>query len=241
MLGFTLLISAIIRTERIGDSGLSDLTLNLLSGLLGGLVGAFATLRAAQWQLREMAKTHAAALAQQNEILEQTFRHQHELLSAEQKLKTQLEVLTRLHDVLQDVMRPVYLDGHQLRNDWAGQIIGAGLEQYVRAVLEFRSRASDAIREFAAVLNSCRHLPDVYSAFDNTLKFQAKFFEPIQLFVGALEKLTANPDRGMISLVDANGRAFSDSVNELSSWIDDCINLTFAMKIKLLDFSPNTP
>lgn len=217
------------------ENGVSELSLNLISGLLGALIGALATLRAAQWQLRQISAAHADALAHQNDILEQTFQHQREMLAAEQRLRIQLEALTLVHDVVHESAWPVFLEGHQLRNDWAGHIVSGGLEQYCQAVTKFRDHSSQSLREFSSALDICRHFPEIYFPLEKTLQFQSKFFEPIQLFLLALEKLPASPDRGTISLVDTKGKAFSDAVNEYSSWIDSCKNLVFSMKAALLN------
>lgn len=183
---------------------MSDLALNLLSGLVGSLIGAFATLRAARWQLRQISEAHADALAHQNKILEQTFQHQHALLAAEQKLKIQLDILTQLYNVLHGVARPVFLVGHQLRNSWAEQIMYIGLENYRLSITQFRDNASNALIEFGTVLDSARHLPNIYFPFEKTLQFQAKFSEPIQLFLLALEKIPPNFERETLSLIGPN-------------------------------------
>lgn len=214
---------------------MSELALNLLSGLLGALVGALATLRAAQWQLRQIAQNHANALDHQNAILEKTFDGQRALQAAQLRLTAQVQFLQHLFDVFANAATPVYLTGHQLRNDWVSQIFISGNEAFSSDVASFRDRASAATRLFASEIDANRHHASIAGAFDSTLKFQARFFEPIQQFIQAIAKLPPNANRDTISLLNAEGQKFSQAVDVFGEWIESSKKMCVAGQSRLLE------
>lgn len=197
--------------------------LSLVSGLLGALIGALATLRATQ-----------QALTHQNVILQKTFQNQLDLQIAEYRLVAQLQLLRRLYELYAETAFPIYAIGHNLRNDWAGQVVSKGKGAFIGEVSAFRDQASTAIRAVAHVLEENRHQIDIYRKFQETLGFQSRFFEPIQQMLDALDKLPDQVTRDMLSLLHDHGKNFSKAIDEFSKWITDAKEMAVAMQSDLI-------
>jgi len=99
---------------------MSDLEIGLLSGIVGALIGALATLRVARQQLALMTRQHKEALEHQNELLRLQFENQLRAQVAEFRLASQLRLAQRLHEYLTTTAREPYLRGHRrvMRSFW---------------------------------------------------------------------------------------------------------------------------
>jgi hypothetical protein len=211
-----------------------DWAISLVSGLLGALVGALATLRAARWQLGQIARNHEEALQHQNDLLKQAFQNQLELQLAEHRLAAQLQLLRRLYEFFADTAFPVYGTGHALRNNWKQQLIHEGKTQFSEAAAAFRDQASDATRAFARILEENKHHQEIHDRFYATLSFQAQFFEPIQIMLNSIAKLPDRPNREMVSLIEEQGQNFLRAVSTYGEWVTQGKDMATAMQSELL-------
>lgn len=228
------LIKLLGGTKGSEQTKMPDWATYLLSGLLGALIGSLATLRAARWQAEKITQNHKEALKHQNDLLEKTFLNQLELQIAEHRLAAQLQLLRRLYEFFADIASPIYATGHNLRNDWAGQLIHNGKNEFSNKIAMFRDRVSDATRVFARILEENRHQVEIHKKFHETLSFQSRFFEPVQIMLDSIAKLPDQLDREILWFMEESGKKFGQAVDEFSKWVSDGKDMAIAMQSELL-------
>lgn len=204
----------------------------LIAAVIGGAIGAAATIIVARSQLSQMKDANEKALRVQNEIHEkatqaqndmllQTFQHQEKLQLDARNLGMKLELLDKFDVIFYGEALETRNVGRMLGNEWVHdrRPSQAWVTDFARRLQDHHDALFRAMNAVDALAIRNLHFPDIAESYSHMLRGQQTFLPGLEQTIRGLNALPATPTIEALDALDHVSPSLSSSNEFYATWV----------------------
>ncbi|EZI23137.1 hypothetical protein [Pseudomonas extremaustralis] len=213
---------------------------NLTSGLIGGALGVLATLAVAYFQLKQIAKHHREAmdnnkiaLEHQNTLLndshnnqiallKETYKNQLSLISAEQRINSEVLAIKEIQLLLNGDVKSVHQLGRDVYHDHRTMLLAGHVQEFNGRLVDFRDKLTAAVGQINVVIDDNRQHWRSLSHIEATIKMIHPLWGATQELINKISGLSLILTEETLPIITSELRAFESMLNVYSDWNSKC-------------------